>query len=544
MTNPFRGRKDTEHVQALVRLIIVLLIVLYWAISSSAHFDRLSLVLIFTELLIAVGILCHIAIAPRINHPRRVIGMLADYSMMAAAMWHIGQTLAPVYIVIMWVTVGNGLRYGARYLTVAVCFSFVSFAIVITSTPYWKNNPQLAYGLLLGLVAIPGYLMSLLRSLNRATAEVRRANQAKSQFIASMSHEIRTPITGVLGMAELLQGTPLDERQRDYAGAIRQAGNHLLRLVNDALDLSRVEAGQLALERVAFDLRNLLDEALALIQPAAERKHLALGLEWASDLPRLVVGDPGRLRQILLNLCSNAVKFTDQGAVTVRVALSGKVLCFAVADTGPGISQDQQNRLFRRYRQTEEGQRRGGSGLGLAISRELVEAMGGQMTMRSTSGHGCVVRFDLPLERAESFQLPESAAVDTLQRKGLRLLLVEDDPIVARVIVDLLRMQGHAIEHVSHSLAALTRLESTSFDVMLLDLDLPALGGLELARMLRNKGLTLPILAVTARSDAEAKDETQRAGFNGFVRKPVSGELLRRAIEEAASGVGAVVRSR
>lgn len=278
--------------------------------------------------------------------------------------------MAPVFVVMLWVAIGNGLRYGTRYLLIATTASVVAFSIVTLTTPYWQKNPQLAWGVLISLIAIPGYMSSLLRSLTKATAETRRANQAKTQFIASMSHEIRTPITGVLGMAELLQGTPLDERQRDYASAIRTAG--------------------------------------------------------------------------------------------------------------------------------------------------------------------CVIEFELPLVRGD---LPQTgyATEPSHFTTSLRVLLVEDDVIVARVIVDLLENRGFAVEHAAHSLAALACLEETSFDVLLLDLDLPAMSGLELARMLREDGAAFPIVAVTARSDAAAEAEARAAGFNGFLRKPVTGEMLALAIEKAVS---------
>lgn len=541
MRNPFRGRKDSEHVQACVRLAIALLLLAYIffnieTLSRTNGWPAFQPIFIATFFSISILILVAIAVAPEPSPPRRLIGTALDYTTSALIMHYGDAVMAPVFVVMLWVAIGNGLRYGTRYLLIATTASVVAFSIVTLTTPYWQKNPQLAWGVLISLIAIPGYMSSLLRSLTKATAETRRANQAKTQFIASMSHEIRTPITGVLGMAELLQGTPLDERQRDYASAIRTAGDHLLRLVNDALDLSRIEEGRLSLEKVAFNLRKLVDEVLALIRPAAISKGLTLGLTWQSDLAPYVVGDPARLRQILLNLCGNAVKFTDRGSVAVRVGAGGKPSTYriAVADTGPGVSEEQQHRLFRRYIQTYEGQRRGGSGLGLAISRELVEAMGGSMSLHSNLGQGCVIEFELPLVRGD---LPQTgyATEPSHFTTSLRVLLVEDDVIVARVIVDLLKNRGFAVEHAAHSLAALACLEEASFDVLLLDLDLPAMSGLELAQMLREDGATVPIVAVTARSDAAAEAEARAAGFDGFLRKPVTGEMLALAIEKAVS---------
>ena len=360
-----------------------------------------------------------------------------------------------------------------------------------------------------------------------------QASLAKSRFLATLGHEVRTPMTGVLGMSELLLDTPLDHRQRGYVEAIRRAGEHLLRLVNDALDLARIEAGRLELDEQDFDLRALVSEVVSLMAPVAEQRGLAFHVRTAPDAPHGLRGDPGRLRQILLNLLGNAVKFTDRGEVVLGVAAATpQGVVIVVRDTGPGLNDEQKQRLFRRFEQADGPRttaRYGGSGLGLAICQELAMAMGGQISVESTPGQGATFRVELPLPAAA---VP--AAVVRPVRTGSRnldLLLVEDDPTVAEVIASLLRAQGHRVAHAPHGLAALADVAVARFDLALLDLDLPGLDGLSLARQLRAQGFTSPLVAVTARADAEAEQLARAAGFEGFLRKPVTGEMLAAAID-------------
>ncbi|MEF9977514.1 MAG: two-component regulator propeller domain-containing protein [Thermomonas sp.] len=368
----------------------------------------------------------------------------------------------------------------------------------------------------------------------RALAE--QASEAKTRFLATLGHEVRTPMTGVLGMSELLQGTTLDPRQRSHVDAIRRAGEHLLRLVNDALDLARIEAGKLQLANADFDLRPLLDEVAALMAPVAERKGLVFIDGLAADAPAALHGDRTRVQQILLNLVGNAVKFTDTGHVALETfALSPHGVRFVIADTGPGLDAGQQARLFRRFEQADGVQtagRYGGSGLGLSISQELAAAMGGRIAIESVPGAGTRFIVELPLAHADAATTPLPAVVAPSADvpKALSLLLVEDDLIVAEAISGLLQAQGHAVVHAGHGLAALTEVAMRTFDAALLDLDLPAMDGLALARMLRAQGHGFPLLAVTARSDGDAEVQAKAAGFDGFLRKPVTGAMLAQAL--------------
>ena len=417
----------------------------------------------------------------------------------------------------------------------------VSFAV---SPPWWRSGWARLVMLLAGalVLACSAYVYRRrLRTRNqwqlalhkRELAE--QASLAKSRFLATLGHEVRTPMTGVLGMSELLLGTALDARQRSYVESIRRAGEHLLRLVNDALDLARIEAGKLELDAQDFDPRALAAEVTGLMAPVAEQRGLSFKLREAPDLPAGLRGDPGRVRQILLNLLGNAVKFTDRGEVVLELApLSPVGLVFVVRDTGPGLSEEQKARLFRRFEQADGARttaRYGGSGLGLAICQELASAMGGRIEVDSVPGHGTAFRVELPLPPASPPQAQARPAnAPARPSRALDLLLVEDDATVAEVMCNLLRARGHCVAHAPNALAALADVAVAHFDLALLDLDLPGMNGLALARQLRAQGFASPLLAVTARTDGEAEQMARAAGFDGFLRKPVTGDMLAAAI--------------
>ncbi|MGH8081052.1 MAG: ATP-binding protein [Lysobacter sp.] len=414
--------------------------------------------------------------------------------------------------------------------------------------PWWRSTWAQLVFTMIGIALLAAGAIAYRRRLGRRSAwqlavhkrEIaEQASEAKTRFLATLGHEVRTPMTGVLGMSELLLDTPLDEKQRGYTESIRRAGEHLLRLVNDALDLARIESGKLELEDRPFDLRVLVDEATGLMRPLARQRGLGFEVEIAPGAPLGLRGDPNRVCQILMNLLGNAIKFTEHGRVSLRVdALTPQGVRFEVADTGPGLNEEQKARLFRRFEQAEGARtaaRYGGSGLGLAICQELAAAMDGHVAVFSQAGQGARFVLDLPLARAE---VPPVTVVSTPEPvlRGFQVvhrsvLLVEDDATVAEVIAGLLRAQGHRVGHVANGLAALAETATARFDVALLDLDLPGINGLDLARQLRAQGFSQPLIAVTARADADAEPQASAAGFDRFLRKPVTGAMLAETLD-------------
>ena len=400
----------------------------------------------------------------------------------------------------------------------------------------WAYGAYLLLGLLLLGVAVIGYRNRLdrrhrfeLAEHQRAWAE--RASQAKSRFLAAMGHEIRTPMTGVLGMAELLLKSPLDGRQQGYVAAIQRSGDLMLRLINDALDVARIEAGKLTLVDAVFDLHDLVTQVEALMQPLAQHKGLPLRLTIAADAPRWVRGDGQRVQQVVLNLVGNAVKFTEAGVVELNLASVPGGVVIAVRDTGPGLDDEQRERLFQRFEQADgelTARRHGGSGLGLAICRELATAMGGRIEVESTPGQGSTFRFQVPLPTAQAPAVTPPTALGA--PVGCDILLVEDDATVAQVIRGLLEALGHRVVHAPHGLAALSELRDGRFALVLLDLDLPGLSGFELARLILADDHAPPIVAVTARSDAADEERVRQVGMQGFLRKPVRSQDLDAAV--------------
>lgn len=415
---------------------------------------------------------------------------------------------------------------------------------VVLRPPWWRTGPAYALVALI-VLAVLGWLAMLYRARLRRRSELQlmrhkqalaeQASLAKTRFLATLGHEVRTPMTGVMGMTELLLRTGLDVRQRGYVESVRRAGEHLMRLVNDALDLARIEAGKLDLVSQPFDLRALLRDVTGLMAPVAQDRGLEFREHVDANAPGWLTGDVVRVRQVLLNLLGNAIKFTEAGFVELRVEPLDPGVRLVVADSGPGLNEEQKERLFRRFEQGEGARtaaRYGGSGLGLAICQELAAEMGGRIRLESAPGEGSRFIVELPLPQADPMPDPSDggSAGDRDCTPPRQVLLVEDDTTIARVIVELLQVQGHEVTHVAHGLAALGALSDGRFDLALLDLDLPGIDGFALARQMRCQGFACPLVAITARADAEAEPLARAAGFDAFLRKPLTGEMLARAV--------------
>jgi len=469
----------------------------------------------------------------------------------------------------MWICLGYGLRYGAKFLRLAQVVTVVGFLVVLALSPFWRTHLQIGFGLLVTMFYLPPLASLVLERARRARSEAEEANKAKSRFVANISHEIRTPLNAIIGFSDLLTSSRLSSEQAQWMRTISSSATVLLSLVNNVLDLSRIEAGKVTMVSREFRLDELLDRVVSVLGPQAASKGIHLNVGEVPMGIEALLGDQDHLTQVLLNLVANAIKFTDQGGVVLRITLDHRTadtvrLTWHVDDTGVGIAADARTRIFDSFAQADEETRRqrGGTGLGTAIAKELVERMHGTIGVDSIPGRGSHFWFSVefrcvdssatadprppaPLKRDSSDTISSTTAEASRTKVRPRILVVEDNPANRTVAAKILELGGYEVHLADTGPCALINVACESYDLLLLDMELPDIHGLEVLSRLRAQfGDEVRAVILTANATPEARALCIAADVDGFVTKPISARALLATIESALAARIQPIRAR
>lgn len=540
---------SNEQQQNIIRIIMLCFLTSYFYYSreSIEQFSNIKITC-FISFLLSLVILFFISLPVKKTLAFKIFTVSFDMGILTYMIYLSNDAGSPLIFLYLWITFGNGLRFGKKLLLISTVFSIISFSIIINFSEFWQEQKNLAYGFLIITIALSSYISLLITKLHDAVEVAKTANAAKTRFLSNMSHEIRTPLNGIIGMSSLLSTTTLDAKQSDYSSTINTSARILLSLINDILDISKIEAGMATVEILDFDLRSLMDSISLMLSPQAENKGVDFNINISTDTPLLLHGNEQYLRQILINLIGNAVKFTDKGFIKINITslyITDKKtkLKFEVIDSGIGIPDEAKSTLFDKFTQADNSTTRKftGSGLGMSIARQLARSTGGIIDFSSELGAGSTFWFEIECERQKESSEKNNDLINFNRQEanhdhehveGLKILVGEDNETNQKVIKSILEYGNHHVTLAENGKVALDILHKESYDLIILDLQMPVMGGIETAKIFHSNypQKETPILILTANVTTEAREECKKANIDGYLTKPMEPEKLLNTI--------------
>lgn len=522
--------------QAMLRTVIILLVITYLAIRN--HLSPEILIVCGLNQLINMVLIGWLFVARNVSVLRRGIGIVLEIvtvTWLIAHLDHVGALLSSLYL---WKIFGNGFRYGFWYLIAAQSLSLFGMVYILQANAYWQSNQTLGDVMLVMLSVLPVYVAILIKQSKYAQDKSAAANMAKTRFLASISHEIRTPLNGIIGILPLLKVTKLDSEQRYFVGNLESSSKLLMSLLNNVLDISKIEEGQINIESKDMNIKQIVEETAATFHLSADLKSVKINTHCSQHYN--VVGDPYILRQILANLFGNAVKFTEKGsidfhAIVLHEAEEDVTIRFEIEDTGIGIPLEKQPYIFDSFMQvnSDKSSKYGGTGLGLTICRQLVNALGSELHFDSVVGQGTKFWFDLSFTKTTHSTLtafntiPDSS--NGVEITPLEILICEDDYISHVVLSRMLKVVGHKPTIVNNGSELLDTLSKQTFDIVISDLNVDYVNGIDALieyRKLNPEDTDTRFILLTADATLDAKIRSNEAGYDVYLTKPIDSYQL------------------